>query len=167
MIDSNPDFPQNKALSDIAKTIRIRNKENFKKRVFISYPKAASIHAKMVKDKLENLYFLDEYQQADGNIIMTEVIKRIRKCDYFLGIWHHEESTRTQDEKFGISPWMPLELGIAISEEKEFMVILSEKLNDEIWKRIKTEKGIPKYNDDNIGTIIDKVVQFFKNNSAK
>lgn len=141
------DNPINKKLISLAKTIKVRNKKDFKKRIFLSYPSTAIKHANIIKDRFHKEYYIDEYQDADGNPILNEVISKIQKCDYFLGIWHHEVNAISKTGKYGISPWMPFELGVALSLNKNFLIIRSDKLDKRIWKRITPEKAIPEYND--------------------
>ncbi len=163
LLEHKIDTPDLESLKNLANTILERNKSDNRKRVFLSYPYTASKHAEIIRNEFAEDYFLDEYQIADGNIILDEVLNKIKSCDYFLGIWHHELSSPSTSGKFGISPWMPFELGIALSEGKKFLVVRSDKLDKRIWKRITPEKAIPEYSDLNFKDDTLKIIRsFFK-----
>jgi len=132
---------------EILKIIALRNKNDFKQRIFISYPYSAKMHVELIKNSIGEDFFIDEYQVPDGNIILDQVIKKIKACDFFLAIWHHEEQMPVGNGSFGISPWMPFEYGVALSENKENFIVRSSKLDVKIWKRINPAKAIPEYND--------------------
>ncbi len=145
---SNLDEDENThLLKDLLDIISARNKGSFQPRIFISYPSSAKSHIKLIKSMLKNDFYLDEYQEPDGDIILDKVVKKIKSCDFFLGVWHHEDKMPVGDGMFGISPWMPFELGIALSEAKKYLVIRSNKLDESVWKRINPGKAIPDYND--------------------
>lgn len=139
--------PYDKLTLELIKIIKIRSKENFKQRIFISYPNSAKEHVSILKGKLENEYYLDEYQDAEGEVILDEVIRKIRSSDFFLAIWHHEEYMPVGNGKYSITPWMPFEYGIALSENKPCFIVHSAKLDERIWKRISPERTSPEYSD--------------------
>ncbi len=113
---------------------RIAVKKNkIKTRVFLSFPKTANTHARMLEHHLnaEGNYDIVIYE-PDGNESVTQRVKElILGCDILIGIWHHEK-----DEKGDLSPWMYFEYGIAKTAEIEILVVHSEKLPDETWKRL-------------------------------
>lgn len=135
--------PNDKLTLELIKIIKIRNKENFKQRIFISYPHSAKEHVSLLKEKLNGEYHLDEYQDAGGEVILEEVIRKIKACDFFLALWHHEEHMSVGNGKYSITPWMPFEYGVALSEKKPCFIVHSAKLDERIWKRISPERTSP------------------------
>jgi len=117
--------------------------------LFLSYPRSAKEHAKMLKKAISETFGdklrVDEYQDPDFEIIVSRVLAKIQQCDFFLGIWHHDWGDGHKEP--GISPWMPFEYGIAVSAKKKAIIIRSEDLPDSIWKRIEPAKAHPAYND--------------------
>jgi predicted amino acid-binding ACT domain protein len=132
---------------ELIKTIKIRNKKDFKQRIFISYPYSAREHVALIKQNLAKDYYLDEYQDADGEIILTEVIRKIKACDFFLAVWHHDEQMPVGNGKYSISPWMPFEYGVALAEKKDSYIVHSSKLDERVWKRINPAAAVPEYTD--------------------
>jgi len=115
---------------------------NKKPSIFLSYPKAATGHADILKKRLGQLFSIQDYQEPNLAVIVHEVLKRISACDYFIGIWHHDEHSGT-----GISPWMPFELGVAHALGKKYLVVHSKKLGEDVWKRIDPQIAQPAYDD--------------------
>ncbi|MCX6213524.1 hypothetical protein [Spirosoma sp.] len=151
----------NKLTLELLKIVKIRNKKDFKQRIFLSYPYSATAHVKLIQDALKHEYHLDEYQDAGGEIILDEVMRKIKACDFFLAIWHHEEQMPVGDGKYSISPWMPFEYGIALAERKENYIVRSSKLADRVWKRINPSKAIPEYSDLTfINQTLPKIISF-------
>jgi hypothetical protein len=115
----------------------------------LSYPNVAKEHAELLRSGLGkqfSQYFdITDYQTTDFEIVVESVKDRIRRCDYFIGIWHHEELLGHQQAT--ISPWMPFEYGIALQAEKKAVIIHSDRLPDAIWKRIEPGISQPAYND--------------------
>ena len=71
----------------------------------------------------------------------------IRQSDAFIGIWHHESSSR-QNGKYGISPWMHFEYAVAMSQGKDpLLIVLSDQLDDNVWKRVNPKIAHPQYSD--------------------
>jgi hypothetical protein len=66
----------------------------------------------------------------------------ITRCDYFIGIWHQEG-----DNSNTVSPWLHFEYGIAVATGKRTMVVHSQKLDQNIWKRINPGIAQPEYSD--------------------
>ncbi len=162
-LESAEDSKELEELISLANIIDIRNKQDYRKRVFLSFPGSAAKHAKIIRSNFGEDYYIDEYQIADGNIILQEVLDKIKACDYFVGVWHHEVQMPSKEGKFGISPWMPFELGIALSEKKKYLVVRSEELDERIWKRITPGKAIPIYNDLNFKDETIRIIRnFFK-----
>jgi hypothetical protein len=92
---------------------------------------------------LKRLNFeVEEYQDQDGREILTEVTRRINKCDYFIGIWHHEEGSHTT-----VSPWMPFEYGVAMALGKGCYVVCSASLPLTVRNRINPATANPTYSD--------------------
>lgn len=117
--------------------------------LFLSYPTVASQHADILKsslsDRFPDHFEITDYQTSDFEVVVESVKERIRRCDYFIGIWHHEDLLRHSEAT--ISPWMPFEYGIALEAEKKAIIIHSDKLPDPIWKRIDPGISQPAYND--------------------
>ena len=115
-----------------------------KPRVFLSYPTRATAHADLLKKALEKYFDVEEYREQDFQDIVERVREKIRSCDFFVGIWHHEESGGSVAT---VSPWMPFEYGIALEAKKEAIVIFSDRLPEEIWKRIDPGRSQLRYSD--------------------
>jgi hypothetical protein len=115
--------------------------------IFLSYPRVAASHAKFLIAELERDFHVTFYQKPDGEVITSQVIERIQQADFFIAIWHHEEAMLSDSKKFGISPWMHFEYGIAVAEGKPSLIVYSEKLDERVWRRINPEKAHPAYSD--------------------
>ena len=113
-----------------------------KKTIFLSYSGAATEHASIVKKALLKNYKIDEYQYPNGQLIIDEVIKKIKGSNNFIGIWHHEKKDTEM-----VSPWMPFEWGIARSLGKKWIIVCSAELGSKIAKRIDGGNSIPTYED--------------------
>lgn len=113
--------------------------------VFLSYPSDAQVHALLIKKALEKRFNYDEYQSADFEPIVDSVRERIHRCDFFLGIWHHERTAAGLE--YTVSPWMPFEYGVSVSSEKNRLIIYSDKLPEQIWKRIDSGTSTERYSD--------------------
>lgn len=135
--------------------VEFRAKQEFP-RIFLSYPHYARIHAEIVKRKLQahksetfephqHSFIVDEYQDADYEEIVRQVVQKIESCDYFIGIWHHEPHAASG--RTSVSPWMPFEYGIAVAREKECMIMYSELLPAEITQRIDRGTATESYSD--------------------
>jgi len=133
--------------------------------LFLSYPTVAKAHAELLKAELSNEfpnYFeITDYQTSDFEIVVKSVKDRLRRCDYFVGIWHHEDLLGHDEAT--ISPWMPFEYGIALQAEKKAIVIHSDKLPQPIWKRIDPGISQPAYNDLTFSIdMIPKVINYVR-----
>jgi len=145
-------------LKDVKARLRAR-----KPILFLSYPNRAKDHAELLRSNLEdrfpNHFEITDYQTSDFEIVVESVKDRIRRCDYFIGIWHHEELLGHNEAT--ISPWMPFEYGIALQAEKKAVIIHSDKLPDAIWKRIEPGISQPAYNDLNFSRdMVPKVLEY-------
>lgn len=143
----------------------LKRLEQTRPRVFLSYPSYASAHAKAIKRALDfstisqeagrdahglqGSVDISEYQEADFKNIVESVSNRIRECDYFIGIWHHENTgTVAIDASSGtVSPWMPFEYGMAMEAGKDCRIIYSDRLPESTWKRIDSSTSKDAYND--------------------
>ena len=103
--------------------------------VFVSYPTNARPHAEYLMNAMPGTIACEDYYQEGGEVIVEEVKRKIQRCDYFIGLWHHEEVPFV-DGSFGVSPWMPFEYGIAKSMGKEPVLAYSSKVAERVWKRI-------------------------------
>ena len=133
--------------SQVLSLIARRVNKGDKPTIFLSYPRGAGQHAEMLKSIMSNYYNFSEYQQADGEIIVEEVLRRVLDSDYFIGVWHHDDQMPIGKGKFSISPWMPFEYGIALSAGKQAIVVHSEKLDERFWNRINPGITNPEYSD--------------------
>lgn len=117
--------------------------------IFMSYPESTKSHANLLKDAINkefpDHFKIEDYQERNLEPIKMHVLKLIRECDFFLGIWHHESEFR--EGGANVSPWMPFEYGIAVSAGKETAIIYSDKLSKELIKRIEGEKSNVSYSD--------------------
>ncbi len=118
-----------------------------KRSIFLSFPGTAEGHADLLRNALEPHYEMRIYQAHGAEVITDAVLDMIGRSDYFVGIWHHDEKLPTSDRKYGISPWMPFEYGIASSLHKPCLVVHSDRLDERIWKRINPGIGNPEYTD--------------------
>jgi ACT domain-containing protein len=118
-----------------------------KRSVFFSFPKEAMSHAGLLEAAFEGTYVVRKYSAEGSEVITDAICEMIRSCEYFVGIWHHDETLPTGNGKFGISPWMPFEYGIASALQKPCLVIHSDRLDEKIWKRINPSMGNPEYKD--------------------
>ena len=123
-------------------------------RLFLSYPRTARSHAKVLKDAIRSRInkghedyphvrlFIDEFQEKSLQDISPAVLAMIRRADFFLGIWHSEK-----DRDDLVSPWMPYEYGVASAMGKPKAIIVRETIPKEVWGRIDPHIGRPEYND--------------------
>jgi predicted amino acid-binding ACT domain protein len=115
--------------------------------IFLSFPHSAKAHAELVVDRLHSSFKVLKYEPHGGESISEKVLAMISRCDYYIGIWHHDESAPMGNGKYGITPWMPYEYGIATALGKPKVIIHSEKLDERIWKRIDASIATPEYTD--------------------
>jgi len=115
--------------------------------VFLSFPHVARRHADLVVQKFKGVFDVVRYEPRGGESISAKVLEMITRADYYIGIWHHDESTPMGNGKYGITPWMPYEYGIASALGKPKVIIHSERLHEDIWKRIDSSIATPEYSD--------------------
>jgi hypothetical protein len=125
--------------------IEKRRTEDERPRVFISYPAKAKKQGEAVHKMLASKYQVSVYQEPNGEAIVDEVIRLIEGSDYFVGIWHHNEVPPEGELTREISPWMTFEYGVARTAEKPAIVVHSELLHPDIWKRIDSNIATPEY----------------------
>lgn len=118
--------------------------------VFLSYPKVAERHAERIKLALEARFGPKRLSITDGmapgfEYIVDQVMDDIRACDFFIGIWHHEEELG--HDVGTVSPWLPFEYGIALEAGKKCVIIHSDRLPPTISRRISPGISQPAYND--------------------
>lgn len=120
-------------------------------RVFLSYPQLAQPHADLLRMALRKHFInsieVDTYVDKDGQDIKREVIRRINECEMLIAVWHHEDRISNNGIIEQLSPWMPFELGIAMTLGKSFYVAASRKLNPELYLRLIPERAILTYSD--------------------
>lgn len=118
-----------------------------KRSIFLSYPRNAKEHAGLIEAALGEEYDVKVYDLGGPEDITSAVLSLIAECDYFIGIWHHDENLPTADGNYGISPWMPFEYGIAKALKKPALVVHSDRLDEKIWKRVSPGIPNPEYKD--------------------
>jgi hypothetical protein len=123
--------------------------------IFISASMSAKSHADLVKTALEGKYNINTYLQRDSEIILEQVQQYIQTCDYFIGIWHHEDAITPAGVAQQLSPWMPFELGMAMAAGKQWVVIRSSKLDKRLVERLIGHLSVVEYTD---LTFIEKTV---------
>lgn len=114
-------------------------------RVFLSFPRIAAEHGDVLESVLvrDDEFVVDKYQAPRGEVIVSEVLKKIEACDFFIGIWHHDEGGNPHS----LSPWMPFEYGIALAYRRECVVVHSNRLHKEVWNRIQPDIAQAGYSD--------------------
>jgi|GEM_PF-1913943 len=131
--------------------------------IFLSCPRAAAKYSDRLKGAIGKEFpgiVVTDYQSPNLQRILETVIELIEDCDYFIGIWHHEQLPQTrkagqrrkwdrQDERAppSLSPWMPFEYGMARNLGKEWIVIHSDRLPEDISTRIDSSISLPSYNE--------------------
>jgi hypothetical protein len=150
-------------LEGLVATVKRRHDRERRPRIFLSYPHTASGHAELVRGKLEPYYDLDEYQEQDFTVIAETVRDKIEDADFFIAIWHHDDTLRMSDDRFGISPWMHFEYGIAFQAQKPAIVVHSAKLAERIWKAVNPGVSHPEYSDLNFAShTVPRIVKYCK-----
>lgn len=91
--------------------------------VFLSFPSSGATQAAMVERYLENAFHVRKLQRADVLYITPGAIERIRSCEFFVGVWHHEEESKSH-----LSPWMPFEYGVAKGTDKRCSILIFRSL---------------------------------------
>lgn len=139
-----------------------------KRSIFLSYPRNAKEHAGLIEDALREEYDVKMYDLGGPEDITSEVLSLIAECDYFVGIWHHDENLPTGDGNYGISPWMPFEYGIAKALKKPTLVVHSDRLDERIWKRVSPGIPNPEYKDLYFAKgAVSRIVDHCRRNFAK
>jgi acetolactate synthase small subunit len=149
----------------LVRLIKKRHVEHGRPRVFLSYPHSANELAEIVWNRMKRRWRMERYQNPDGEVILEQVIGKIEDCDYFIGIWHPEGSPSKGRIK-RISPWMHFEYGVACAAGKPAIVVHSDKLHEDIWRRINPGVANPKYSEvnfrsDTVDVIIDYCERHF------
>lgn len=104
-------------------------------RLFLSYSKHAKDLAKSFKGHavIDGGFELDEYQDEDNEKASESALKKIRSCDFFVGIWLRE------GDQSSVSPWMHFELGAARALDKPWALALDQGLDAKLRQRIDPE----------------------------
>jgi ACT domain-containing protein len=127
--------------------------------IFLSYPMAARTHARFLRSALEaeGRFKVVAHDEKDNKPIVPTVVKKIIASDYFIGLWHHEDA---EGGGYSMSPWMHFEYGIALANGKHSIVVHSDKLPEDLWKRVNTGISHPDYSDLSfVTTTIPMIVQ--------
>lgn len=121
--------------------------------VFLSFPRAAASEAALVRQALGNRFNFIVLQDADGVERITEgAIERILQAHCFIGIWHPE---RVRGRKPSLSPWMPFEYGVALSHNKQCVILSHRDLPEFLADRIARDTARIIYG--NLATEADKL----------
>jgi acetolactate synthase small subunit len=157
--DGDPNDQDGEAAKRLVRLIQKRHAEHDRPGVFLSYPHSASVHAEALWARMDGRWRLDRYQEPDGEVILKRVIAKIEGCDYFIGIWH-PEGAACEEETERISPWMLFEYGVAHAARKPAMIVHSDRLHEDVWRRISPGVASPKYSDfgfspDTVDLIVD------------
>jgi hypothetical protein len=143
--DRKLDFVVHQKSEQLLSQIEEGNADDPRPGVFISYPGHAKKHGKAVEKRLQDKYRIEIYQEPNGETIVEEVIRLIEGTDYFIGIWHHSGTPKDEPRTREISPWMMFEYGIARAAEKPAIVVHSDQLHPDVWKRIDAGVATPEY----------------------
>jgi hypothetical protein len=89
-------------------------------RLFLSYSGSGAEHARCLKEQLESVEFkVVDYPKPSGDLILEEAQRLIALCDFFLGLWTPDTDNTERPAQavaiYGPSPWLPVELGVALS----------------------------------------------------
>jgi hypothetical protein len=133
-----------------------RRREHTKPSIFLSYPHGLKDHARLVRKALEDRFLIVEYQEPDSEVILEQVKNKIKNCDYFIGIWHHDD-----DAGLRISEWLTFEYGVALAYDKKAIIVHSQKLDKTIWNRISPGIAQPEYIDVKFESVtVPMIVQY-------
>lgn len=132
---------------ELLRSIEERHVQDSRPGVFLSYPVHARKFGIAVQKRLAGTYRVLTYQEPNGETIVDEVIRLIEGSDYFIGIWHHSGSPADNELTKEISPWMMFEYGVARAAQKPAIVVHSDKLDSDIWKRIDAGVATPAYSE--------------------
>jgi hypothetical protein len=132
---------------ELLRLIEERHVQDTRPGVFLSYPTHARKYGNAVQKKLSGKYQVATYQEPNGETIVDEVIRLIEGSDYFIGIWHHSGTPPENKPTKDISPWMMFEYGVARAAQKPAIVVHSDKLDPDVWKRIDAGIATPEYSE--------------------
>jgi len=101
--------------------------------VFLSYPRGAATEAALVRQTLGSRFHYIVLQDADVEHITEGAIEKILQAHCFIGIWHPE---KVKGGKPSLSPWMPFEYGVALSHNKQCVILSHHDLPEYLADRI-------------------------------
>jgi predicted amino acid-binding ACT domain protein len=123
--------------------------------LFLSYPKTAHdlvesyLRPELIPPRRPS-YHLTKFQDSKPPDFQLQIIQLIARADYFLGIWHPDESPDGKGHfPARISPWMYFEYGIARSMGKPIVVACHEDLTELNPRRLVGNNGLVMYDDAN------------------
>ena len=125
--------------------------------VFLSYPKEASEKANYIIEKLNAKFDFVVFQNSntmknDPELPTEIAIKKIKSCQYFIGLFHYDES-----QEGNMSPWLLFEYGVAKSHNKPLMILSPPSLMNTITK-IEKRLLIPYETIVGNDTVIDQLI---------
>jgi ACT domain-containing protein len=142
------DHGERDVLLELVNQVAVRLSSAKKPSIFLSYPANARGHAELVKSRIYALFGdIAEYQYAEGERVSDAIIERIQRCDYFIGIWHHDERLPLGDGEFDMSPWLHFEYGVALAANTKCLVVHSHKLAERVWRRVRPDDANREYVD--------------------
>lgn len=110
--------------------------------VFLSYPKSGSSEGEFLRESIDDLVHVRILQEADAGHITPGAIERIVHAHYFIGLWHPEKGRKTT-----LSPWMQFEFGVALSHNKDCLILSHDSLPEKLVGRIDPDRGRIVYKD--------------------
>ena len=124
--------------------------------VFLSIPAHCVHQIDVVKSRFKSELNLDvlTYATADASrMVSKEALNMIKNADYFFGDWHHEQGKQNE-----MSPWLPFELGAAMSMCKEFHIIAHRSLPKALTERIEKNYSLIRYDDNSFGDAVTQII---------
>lgn len=109
--------------------------------IFISFPGRLEDDCKAIKDLALNEFGFNRVitgfdpEVRTAKTLRSGIIYAIREASSFLGIWTDDyviSAPGSDERRFSPGAWMPIELGIALSMEKPFRLLLKNGLHREV-----------------------------------
>lgn len=130
---------------------------NGKPSIFLSYPRVAADDAALIQATLEQTFAVVALQDGDVEYITEGTIERIVQSHYFVGVWHPETTTSGTS---WLSPWIPFEYGVALSHDKQCVILSHRSLPHFIADRISRETARIAYS--NLASEPEKLVELVR-----
>jgi hypothetical protein len=158
------DAPKHSEMEALANVVGAYRRRSVRRRMFLSYPERAKelVH-KHLEGALTKLkrYDLIVYDEGRGKPQTPEIVRLIRSCDYFVGIWHPDQVVAGEKPVVTLSPWMPFEFGVAFARGVERVLAVHELVPKDIWDRIDKDTGRHRYSDGNFASdLVPGLIKF-------